>query len=160
VRIGESFSPETGDAAIRAFVPDVAATDSGGECTLNRTGGSGATIVNAYFPARAGAKSQVTITFDSARHLVRYSERHGIPHLGSMTGLSDAQRDSVMRAADAAVRSTSVSFDYAIDQAVASNRGGGKPTHAVLGTVRAMEKLESLDVPAARQERVRKLCGV
>jgi hypothetical protein len=53
-----------------------------------------------------------------------------------------------------------LSFDYAIDQAIVMNRGGGKPTNAVLGTIRSMENVAKLGPPAARIERARKLCGV
>ena len=159
--MGETFRPLTDDESIRKFVPDVALVETGGECTLFRTGGSGATITTAFFPTRKEVVTQISITFDSAGHLVRYAERRG----GSRTtGLSrqtsDAQFDSVVRAADAVARSTTISFDYAIDQGTASNRGGGKPTLAILGPVRNLEKLESLGNPAARIERVRQLCGV
>ena len=40
------------------------------------------------------------------------------------------------------------------------NRGGGKPTNAVIGTIRSMERLDKLGPPVARIERARKLCGV
>jgi hypothetical protein len=161
VRLGETFSPRTGEEAIRAFVPDVAPVETAGECTLLRTRAAGATVATAYYPTRSAAVAQVSLTFDSAGHLIRYSERRGIPRLTGMTrDMSDLQRDSLMRTAEAAVRSTTISFDYAIDQAIASNRGGGKPTNAVLGPVRSMEKLEALGTPAARLERVRKFCGV
>jgi len=40
------------------------------------------------------------------------------------------------------------------------NRGGGKPTDAILATVRAIERLEKLGPPIARVERMRRLCGV
>ncbi len=156
---GDSFVPQRGDAALRAFVPDVAAEETGGECQLLRTSGSGATIVTAYYPTRQNARLQVTVTFDSAGHVARYSERRGVPHLarGPMT---PAQLDSAVRASDAANRSTTVSLDYAIDQAIAMNRGGGKPTSAIMSTVRAMESLPALGPPSARLERMRKLCGV
>lgn len=160
VRIGETFIPKTGDSAVRAFVPDVPAEETGGECSLLHTGGSGATIVIAYYPSRARPRMQVTVTFDSARRLVRYSERRGIPHIPSTAGMTPAQRDSVARAADASMRSTTISLDYAIDQAIASNRGGGQPTNAVLSNVRTAEQLDNLGRPAARLERMRKLCGV
>ena len=161
VRTGETFRPLTDEESIRKFVTDVAVVETEGECTLIRTGGSGATITTAFFPSRKAVVTQISITFDSAGHLVRYSERRG----GSRTtGLnrqsSDAQFDSVVRAANASARSTTLSFDYAIDQGVASNTGGGKPTIAILGPVRTLERLESLGNPAARIERVRKLCGV
>jgi hypothetical protein len=73
VSVGDSFSPQTGAAAIRAFVPEVAPVDSGGECMLLRTGGSGATIVTAFFPKRTSVQTQVNITFDSSGRLVRYA---------------------------------------------------------------------------------------
>lgn len=70
------------------------------------------------------------------------------------------QIDSLIRKAEASIRSTTINMDYAIDQAIVSNRGGGKPTVAVLGTVRAVKRLEKVGPPAARLERMRKLCGV
>jgi hypothetical protein len=74
--------------------------------------------------------------------------------------MTDAQRDSALRAAHEARRSTTISFDYAIDQAVVSNTGGGRPSDAIIGTIRSVEKLERLGPPSARLARVRKLCGV
>jgi hypothetical protein len=124
VLIPVAIHPVRGDSAIRAFVPDIAASDSGGECSLMRTTGSGATNVLAYFPARASARMQVTITFDSSGRLVRYSERRGIPHIGPTVGMTMAQVASALRAGEAAVRSTSISLDYPVDQAIVSNRGG------------------------------------
>jgi len=153
------FVPRTGDAALREFKADVEADETGGECQLLRTGGSGATIVTAYYPRRTDALFQATITFDSSGRVVRYNERRGVPRL-PRTGLTVTQLDSAIRAAEASTRSTTISMDYPIDQAIATNRGGGKPTTAVLGTVRAMESLASLGPPSARLERVRKLCGV
>lgn len=160
VFIGESFSPRTGSAAIAEFVPDIAPTDSGGECMVSRTGGSGATIVSVAFPSRAASRTQATIVFDSSGRLTRYSERRGGSRIPSTVGMTAAQRDSTVRVASLATRSTTISLDYAIDQAVISNRGGGKPTDAVLSTVRAVEKLEKFGPIVARIERVRRLCGV
>jgi hypothetical protein len=74
--------------------------------------------------------------------------------------MTDAQRDSTLRQALNAVRSTNVSLDYAIDQAVVSNRGGGRPTDAIIGNVRQIENLEKLGPLTKRIERIRKLCGV
>jgi hypothetical protein len=158
--MGESFSPRSGEAAILAFVPDVAPLDSGGECSVIRTGGSGATIVSASFPKRIGAHTSATITFDSAGHLIRFSERRGVSPIGATAGMTDAQRDSALHAAFSARRSTTISFDYAIDQAVVSNSGGGRPSDGIIGTIRSIEKLEKLGPPTARLARVRKLCGV
>jgi hypothetical protein len=158
--VSESFTPRTDAAALRAFVPDVAPVDSGGECSVTRTGGSGATVVSAAFPTRAASHTTSTITFDSAGHLVRFSERRGAMRLPSTAGMTDAQRDSVMRWAIGARRSSTISFDYVIDQAIATNTGGGQPTSAILGPIREVEKLEALGPPTRRLALVRKLCGV
>ena len=103
---------------------------------------------------------QVNITFDSSGRLVRYSERRGIPDMSTSKGLKIEQLDSLIRAQEAKTRSTTVSLDYGIDQGIAMNRGGGKPTKAVIGTVREIEQMDKLGPTTARLERVRKLCGV
>ena len=48
IRIGGSFRPESGPAALKEFVADVPAPDKGGECQVTRTSGSGATNVAAF----------------------------------------------------------------------------------------------------------------
>ncbi|HEY4303207.1 MAG TPA: hypothetical protein VGM82_01965 [Gemmatimonadaceae bacterium] len=138
--------------------PDVKADEVGGECSLNRTSGNGALFVTAFYPTRAASNTQTSVTFDSAGHVIRYSETRGITH--STRGLTIQQMDSVRRAFDATNRSTAISFDYGADRALAMNRGGGKPTTAITSSVRDMEKLDNLQQPAARMERMRKLCGV
>jgi hypothetical protein len=157
---GERFSPATSDSAVRAFVPDVQPVDSGGECRLMRTSGSGATFATAYFPSFDSARTTVTLMFDSAGHLARYSDRRGVVRFKAQPGMSETQRDSVLRGAHAAVRSTTIGFDYAIDQAIVSNDGGGLPTKAILGSVRSIENLEKFGPPTKRLARVRRLCGV
>jgi hypothetical protein len=160
VGIGDSFSPQRGDAALKAFVPEVPANLATGECNLMRTSGSGATIVIAYFPSRTAVQTQLNLSFDSAGHLVRFNERRGVPKMPPMTNMTPAQRDSTIRVNDAAIRSTNVSLDYAIDQAIAMNRGAGRPTTAIIGTVRAVEALQQLGPPKEHVERARRLCGV
>lgn len=160
IRVTDSFSPQRGEAALRAFVPEVSADESGGECTVNRTTGSGATMVTAFYPARTTSTFQITVIFDSVGHIVRYSERRGIPHAKPPTGATRAQLDSTIRAADASMRSTTISLDYPIDQAIVMNRGGGKPTDAVMATIRDVERVETLGPVTVRIDRMRKLCGV
>ena len=160
VTVGESFRPATSDSALRAFVPEIPATDSGGECRLTRTSGNGSTIVQASFPSFDSVRTSVTLMFDSAGHLVRYSESRGAGlHVRTPPGTSEAQRDSAFRASQA-FRRSSLTLDYAIDQGVATNSGGGKTTTAVLGSVRAVESLAALGPQTKRLARVRKLCGV
>jgi hypothetical protein len=160
IRMTDSFSPQRGEAALGAFVPEVSADETGGECIVDRMMGSSVTMVSAFYPARTTSRLQITITFDSVGHLVRYAERRGIPHGKPPAGATPAQLDSALRAADASIRSTSISLDYPIDQAIVMNRGGGKPTDAVMATIRAVEHAEKLGSVAARLERMRKLCGV
>ena len=160
VRSSESFTPQRGEAAIQAFVPEIAPVDSGGECYTGRLPGSGATTISASFPTRKAPRTTITLVFDSAGHLARYSELRGVPRPQSPIGLTDAQREEAVRVAVDTTRSTSLSFDYAIDQAVVMNRGGRKPTNAIMGTIRSFERLDKLGPPIARIERARKLCGV
>lgn len=160
VRSSESFTPQRGEAAIQAFVPEIAPVDSGGECYTGRLPGSGATTISASFPTRKAPRTTITLVFDSAGHLARYSELRGVPRPQSPVGLTDAQREEAVRVAVDTTRSTSLSFDYAIDQAIVMNRGGRKSTNAIIGTVRSFERLDKLGPPVARIERARKLCGV
>jgi hypothetical protein len=161
IRIGESYRPESGPAALKAFVADVPAQEKGGECQVTRTGGSGATVVAAFYPARVGQQSQLSLTFDSVGHLIRYSEFRGMPApITGARGLSPAQLDSAVREREARNRSTVISLDYGADRATAMNRGGGRPPTAIIGTVREIERLDQLGPPSARLERMRKLCGV
>jgi hypothetical protein len=102
----------------------------------------------------------MTITFDSTGRLVRLADRWGVTRVPSTVGMTPAQRDSTLRVASTATRSTQVMLDYVVDQAFAMNRGGGRPTDAITGPVRDMERLRQLGPPSARIERVRKLCGV
>lgn len=157
----ESFSPLRGDSALRAFVAEVAPYEEGGECQLLRTFGSGATTVSAAFPNRATAKMTVAITFDSAGHVVSYSETRGVPPPVKLPpGTPRDRLDSAFAAGRASVRSTVVNLNYPLDRALVMNRDGGRPTNAVIGAVVQVEHLPSLADPAARMERVRKLCGV
>ncbi len=162
ITTGDSFSPETGAAAVKAFMPDVDATESGGECrTTKLPGSSNATIVAASFPNRVAAKMTVSLTFDSVGHLVRYSEARGFTGLHTIPGgTTEIQRDSMLHAALAATRTTSISLDYAIGQGILRNHGGGKPDQAVLTSPKELESLEKLGPIKDRLVRVRKLCGV
>jgi hypothetical protein len=158
VTSSESFVPGMSPQALKAFVAEVPPDEKGGECTLTRTRGNGALTATAFYPTRTASATQVTITFDSAGHVVRYSEVRGVPHI--KPGLRIEQVDSAHHAIQAVMRSTSITFDYPVDRAFALNRGASKPTTAITSTVREMENLDNLQRPAARMERMRKLCGV
>jgi hypothetical protein len=161
VATSDPFSPETGAAAVKAFIPEIAPVDSGGECTLRKLPGSSATTATAAFPTRMAPLMIVSMTFDASGRVVRYSETRGVPSTrGKMAvGMSESQRDSVLKAATMAVRSTIISLDYALDQGIMRNRGGGIPDHAVLTSARQVESLPKLGVKE-RMAHFRKLCGV
>jgi len=160
VAVSGSFSPQRGPAAFREFVADVPAQENGGECQVTRTGGSGATIATASYPARVAWQLQLTLTFDSTGHLIRYAEFRGVPPIPVGFRPGSGSLDSVLRENEARNRNTTINLDYGADRGIAMNRGGGRPTTAIMGTVREVERLERLGPPAARLERMRKLCGV
>jgi hypothetical protein len=162
VTFGDPFSPNVGAAAVQAFRPDIPETETGGECTMRKLpSGSRATNTVAYFPTRESPKMSVSITFDSAGHLVQYSEMRGVTGLRNLPpGTSIPARDSMLKAQRDAMRSTTISLNYAIDQAIARNFGGGKPDDAVFASVREIESLQVLGPVKDRLARVRKLCGV
>jgi hypothetical protein len=162
VSFGEAFSPNVGPEAVKAFVPDVAASEAGGECaTRPLPMGSKATSVIAYFPGRTLPVMTVSLVFDSVNHLVQYSEARGVTGLRNIpAGTSSVARDSMLKAVHDATRTTHISLNYALGQGTARNFGGGKPDNAVLGTVREVESLPALGPVKDRLARIRKLCGV
>jgi hypothetical protein len=82
------------------------------------------------------------------------------PRIPAGLRLSPASLDSAVRENEARNRSTTITLDYGADRGIVMNRGGGRPTIAITGTVREIERLDQLGPPAARLERMRKLCGV
>ena len=156
-------APQQGEEALRAFVPDVALDETGGECSVSRAPRSDVTIVTvvtAYYPTRARPFMSIAVVFDSAGHVARYNERRGIARATVPRGKTTAQIDSAVQEAQSRTRTTYISMNYAIDQAVVTNTGGGKPDISVMSNIRAVERLEKLGPPTATLERIRKLCGV
>jgi hypothetical protein len=108
------------------------------------------------FPSMEAPQTQITLTFDSAGSLVRYSDRRGAVRFRASPNATASERDGAFTA----IRSTTISFDYPINQAMAMNSGGGTPTEAVMGSIRSMESIEKLGPPTERIRRARRLCGV
>lgn len=160
VSTGDAFTARNGAAALRDFKPELAPFDSGGECIVGRTGGSGATVVSVSFPKRSAVRTRMSITFDSSGRLVRVSDSWGIRPTPSTVGMTPEQRDSTLHVASTGTRTTSITLDYAVDQGFAMNRGGGRPTDAIAGPAREIERLPQLGPQTARIERARRLCGV
>jgi len=153
-------APMLAVAALKAFKPAVAPSDSGGECSLNRSSGSGATTVVATFPGHVRPSMSVAMTFDSAGHLVRYSESRGLAGPISTLGMTPKQRDSTLAAHIRSTRSTNITLDWPVDRGMVINRIPGEPTDAVMAAVREVESRPQLGPVSARIDRVRRLCGV
>ena len=162
VTVPESFTPERGDAAIRAFRPAVLPADSAGDCNATRSAGSGALRVSARFFARDSSVTTVTLWFDSVGTLVRYNESRGwrLMLIRPRGGITPAQRDSTVQRSLDDRRMTTIGMDWTIDDAMATNRGGGKPAEAIYGTVRQFENLPALGPPLERIRIARRLCSV
>ena len=107
----------------------------------------------------AGESEAIEQTMSAIRSLIR-EMRMNTRAIESKAGMSLAQRDSTIRVNDEAIRSTNISLDYAVDQAMVMNRGGNRPWMAVMGTVREVESLDRLGPPKSHVERARRLCGV
>jgi hypothetical protein len=156
-----TINPRSGAEALAQWKADVPAVDSGGECELSRSSGSGATFVRAMFPSARESRTTIALSFDSAGRLIRFSESRGMNVIKMPPGTTTARaRDSVLAATVAANRSTTITLDLALDHGMAMNRGGNAPVTAVRGNVREMESLEQFGPPKARIARARKLCGV
>lgn len=160
VTSGPTVRMSSSAMALADFTPDVAPVDSGGECRVMRTSGSGATIVTAYFPNQRDPETVVSLAFDSVGTLVRFTDSRGNIRINIPPGSSPSVRDSLLRSSGDAKRRTSITLDYPLDRAFAVNSGGSEPTQGVTGTIREMESLEKLGPPSARLVRARKLCGV
>ena len=154
-------SRSRGDSALNAFVLAVAPVESGGECRLTRPTPKVTTIA-AHFPSYDSSQTRLTITFDSAGHLVRFIESRGrVPT--SIILRADSTRippsDSVLRAAIISIPQSQIQLDFPLDEAVVMNLGNGRPTSAHT-TIAGIEKFDKFGPPSKRILRVRKLCGV
>jgi hypothetical protein len=151
-----------GYTALRSFKPDIAANESGGECNFWRTtSGTMATNAIAYFPNRTNSRMTVQVTFDSTGRLTSYYETRAPLNYPSLPpGSAPAVRDSLFKIARDAHRSTSITLNYAMDQAYLRNFGAGQPENTVMAKVSDVEALPRFGPLKDRLVRVRKLCGV
>jgi hypothetical protein len=147
---------------LQSFRPEIAATETGGECNFWRTSlGPRAANTIAYFPDRATAKMTVQITFDSTGRLTQYYETRAPVNYPSLPPATPvATRDSLFKLAREAHRSTSISVDYVTDRAYVSNFGAGRPDVTVTAKPVEVESLSRFGPVKDRLARVRKLCGV
>ena len=154
----DGFTTTSSDSAVRGFVPDAHPVDTGGLCNVRRTG-NGSTSVSASFDDRDTTGTTMTVWFDSVGHLVRFADVWGGARVRPPVGATRAQIDSSFNAR-VSKRSTSITLDWSIDQALVINSGGGKPTVAVTSSVRTIESLPQLGPPTKRIQFIRRLCGV
>jgi hypothetical protein len=145
--------------ALRRFRPARPAVDSGGECVVREGFAPGERILAGYFPSRADGEVLVNLTVDSAGRLLRYEERRGLLRVPGMAqARTAAARDSAVRAAERATRTTHIWLDRVTGEARAVNQGGGEPSEGVFGRVDEFETARELGLPGARAARVAALC--
>jgi hypothetical protein len=144
-----------------SFVAEVESNEIGGECNSASPFGPNSTVVIANFPTRAAPLMNAVLTFDSVGHLIRYNETRGFSGArGVPATATPAERDSIRAAQGAAIRSTSISFDYTTGLAILRNFGGRQPSVIATAPVAVVEKMPQFGPINERVERVRKLCGV
>jgi hypothetical protein len=158
----ESFQAAYGAAALKAFTPEIAASEVGGECQMWHVPNSrAATNVNAWFPNHVKPMFTVELSFDSTGTLWLFNEVRG-PLVVSTPppGSTLAMRDSAHLAMRVGRRFTTIRFDYSKGEAVLRNYGGGKPDDAVVATIADVESLPKYGPIKDRIVSVRKLCGL
>jgi hypothetical protein len=96
---------------------------------------------------------------DTSGRLVRFSDRRGRVRISGIPGGSRAQFDSAFAEARRTTRSSTVSLDYALGQALLMNDGGGKADEALMVPLRAMANDERFGAPDARAHAVLARCA-
>ncbi len=130
------------------------------ECRPVRTTPSGAVIETVDYPSRDAPEVAVTVTLDSAGHLVRSSETHGVFRFHAPAGMTRVALDSALRAHAAAERSTLISLDYVVDPGLLMKRGGGRSLQTLNVSTRAVADLPLLDRPARHAREAMRDCHV
>jgi hypothetical protein len=98
---------------------------------------------------------------DSAGKLVHYAERRGPPIHPVVPGSDEAHATPAqVAAAAAAVRSTTITLDYARNSGTISNRGGGRPDQVASGYIDVVGAMEAFGKPLDRAGRVLAQCRV
>jgi hypothetical protein len=158
VVLGERYRSDR-RGALRRFQPARPAVDSGGECVVRESPMPGTRLLAGYFPNRAQGEVLVSLTVDSAGRVLQYDERRGLLQIPGMArATTPAARDSAVAAAERGTRITEIWLDRVTGEARAINRGGGKPSEGVFGTVAEFETSRQLGRPGTRALRVVDLC--
>lgn len=161
VLIGRPSSrPNATPAALARFRPAQPAPDTSGVCEPRVMRIGSGRQITMWIPDRATARATIAAIFDSTGRLVRSSERRGVIAVrtpGGAKSMEEVRR--AFDAAEAAVRTTMLSFDYVIDQALLTNRGGGQADETVMARASEAGALESLGRPRARLDAMIARCG-
>ena len=159
VRQGGVVKSETNAESVASWRPDRAAVDSGGECVRINMPAPGAHVLSVQYPDRKSAETTVSMMIDASGTLRRYTESRGTLRTpGSPSAKTDAERDSIVLAARALIRRTSIQLDFVSGLAFAANSDGGRPNNAVSGSVALFSTLPAMGAPAKRLERAREIC--
>ena len=152
-RVAEQMGPiaaRTDPAAVDEFRPDVALTDTTGECAVQPSPTGGGRLVTMSYPDRATARAQVAVVVDGAGRAVQSSERRGLVVVHGRPDASPEERQRTFAAANRATRSTTITLDFATGQAMLANTGGGRKDEMVLGRVPDVLDRPALGRPGER----------
>lgn len=155
---GARVSTNQSEEAIRAWRPDRAAVEGGGECQSFPMPMPGVRTLSVQFPSRAKPEGTVSITVDSLGRLLRYSDNRGARNVRIPANATAAQRDSAIAADNARMRRTSISLDFASGMGIAVNQGGDLPDDAVSSHVTVFNTHQQFGSPAKRIEQVTAIC--
>ncbi len=96
---------------------------------------------------------------DASGTLRRYTESRGTLRTpGCPSAKTNAERDSIVLAARALIRRTSIQLDFVSGLAFVANADGGRPNNAVSGSVALFSTLPATGAPAKRLKRAREIC--
>ncbi len=159
-----------GTLTLATFQPDLPAVEGGFECTgreaVGQNGlgrqllGRTAISISAVAPSRADTRATIVLVVDSAGDVVRYAERRGPPIRPAVRpGFESQATAAEVASAAAAVRSTTITLDFARRRATVANRGGGTPEQLVSGPIDVVGSMDKFGRPLDRAARVLAQCA-
>lgn len=143
---------QIGPEALAEFDPVRPAVEEGGECREWERPGVVGMSFTAHFPNRASPEAMVTLAFDDAGEIARYTEIRGVPKPSRSVAEMEAQVAEMDR--------VFINLDYATGEASVRNMQPGGTGRGVFATVEEFERSATLGDLEARLRRTRELCGV
>ena len=132
------------------FSLDVPLPSDSGVCVRRPVPAGVGEMVSVYYPEQPHASAVTTVTVDTTGRIVRVSDRRGRVSFRGVPGGTPAQFDSAFAEARRSTRSSSVTLDLVIGQAILSNDGGGRPDQSVMALASSVANDPRFDRPLAR----------